>query len=154
MPKTTAMTLDLATDAAAFSRFLSRSANAYRKQHRETVTGIDAFYAMQNGFVDLYFFWTDPDYEPFEHDASRARMANTLARPRWERWHRRSFEAPTLVTTPGGKRVRTKPDLSDPELRMRDGGIAVVKAVGHMLRDCLVDATRAGTFGRLPLGVP
>jgi hypothetical protein len=143
-------TLNLPQDGGTVRAFFARAAKRYARKHPdEPVTGIAVFFAMQNGFLDVYF-WTQDDYEPFALDSRECRHAETLPVRHWQRYYEQSFEVPTQAVTPAGKILHTRPDDSDPDLPVCVGGDKVVAAVGAMLAGLLTAGLKDGTFAPLP----
>ncbi len=142
--------LNLTEDGERVGAFYVKAARRYGKKYPdEPVTGIQVFFAMQNGFLDVYF-WVQDDYKPFALDPSDCRHSETLKLPHWQRYYEKSFEVPAEAVTPEGKTIRTRPDASDPDLPACVGGDKVIKAVGAMLAGRLRAGLKDGTFDALP----
>lgn len=143
------LVLDLAKEVEPVRGFLRMETARYLQRHgSRNVSGVQFFFAMQNGFLDVYF-WTQSDYEPFELDGSAAQYRATLKRPSWKRFYREKFVAPTEVVTTHGKAIRTRPDAAKDGTRMCIRGEQVTRAIGAMLADILVEARRGDLFSPL-----
>jgi hypothetical protein len=143
--------LDLRNEAKAIRSFIASSAHRYAKQFpKELVTGLQVYYSLNNGFMEVSY-WTNPNYDPFYYDTTKARFLDKLRLPHWEEFYERWFKELSEAIDLNGSIMHTEPGV-DAQYGMKTsvGGGDVVEAIGRLLVAMLTSGRNDGLFKELP----